>query len=57
MAKDNKEEDKNNGKVKRKEYEKALHKLQVELCHLQACKSGPKPSLIPQRPEVARSIT
>ena len=36
MAKDNKEEDKNNGKVKRKEYEKALHKLQVELCHLQA---------------------
>ena len=36
MAKDNKEEDKNNGKVKRKEYEKALHKLQAELCHLQA---------------------
>src|SRR6187397_2291864 len=36
MAKDNKEEDKNTGKVKRKEYEKALHKLQVELCHLQA---------------------
>src|SRR6476646_4830904 len=36
MAKDNKEEDKNNRKVKRKEYEKALHKLQVELCHLQA---------------------
>jgi polyphosphate kinase 2 len=36
MAKDDKEEDKNNGKVKRKEYEKALHKLQVELCHLQA---------------------
>jgi len=35
MAKDNKEEDKNTGKVKRKEYEKALHKLQVELCHLQ----------------------
>src|SRR4026207_288531 len=36
MAKDNKEEGKNTGKVKRKEYEKALHKLQVELCHLQA---------------------
>ena len=35
MAKDKMEEDKNNGKVKRKEYEKALHKLQVELCHLQ----------------------
>jgi polyphosphate kinase len=36
MAKDDKEGDKRNGKVKRKEYEKALHKLQVELCHLQA---------------------
>ena len=26
----------NSGKLKRKEYEKELHKLQVELCHLQA---------------------
>ena len=36
MAKDDKEEDKSNRKLKRKEYEKELHKLQVELCHLQA---------------------
>ena len=36
MAKDGKDEDNGNGKLKRKEYEKALHKLQVELCHLQA---------------------
>src|SRR6187551_3278462 len=36
MAKRDKGEDNSNGKLKRKEYEKALHKLQVELCHLQA---------------------
>jgi polyphosphate kinase len=36
MAKDDEEDDNRNGKLKRKEYEKALHKLQVELCHLQA---------------------
>jgi polyphosphate kinase 2 len=34
MAKDGKSND--NGKLKRKDYEKALHKLQIELCHLQA---------------------
>ncbi len=34
--KTSKEEDKSNSKLKRKEYEKELHKLQVELCHLQA---------------------
>ena len=28
--------DENNGKMPRKEYDKAMHKLQVELCHLQA---------------------
>src|SRR5215468_7454197 len=31
---DNKHGD-NNGKLKRKDYEKEMHKLQVELCHLQ----------------------
>jgi len=36
MAKRDKGEDNSNGKLKRKEYEKALRKLQVELCHLQA---------------------
>src|SRR5574339_938849 len=36
MAKDDKDDEKDNGKLKRKEYEKALYKLQVELCHLQA---------------------
>ena len=36
MAKDGKDGDKNHGKLKRKEYEKALRRLQVELCHLQA---------------------
>src|ERR671918_3092370 len=36
MAKDGKDDDKNHGKLKRKEYEKALRRLQVELCHLQA---------------------
>jgi len=30
-----KDEDKKAGKLKRKVYEKAMHKLQVELCHLQ----------------------
>jgi polyphosphate kinase 2 len=34
MAKRNRA-DKENGKLKRKRYEKELHKLQVELCHLQ----------------------
>ena len=40
MAKDRKHEhdngDNGNSKLKRKEYEKELHRLQVELCHLQA---------------------
>jgi polyphosphate kinase 2 len=36
MAKDDHGDEKRNGKLKRKDYEKALHKLQVELCHLQA---------------------
>ena len=36
MAKDHKADDKSNGKLKRKAYEKELHRLQVELCHLQA---------------------
>src|SRR5687768_3046568 len=36
MAKDREEEKNGNGKLKRKEYEKELHRLQVELCHLQA---------------------
>ena len=31
-----KEAENGNGKLKRKVYEKELHKLQVELCHLQA---------------------
>ena len=34
MAKRN-SADKKNGRMKRKRYEKELHKLQVELCHLQ----------------------
>jgi polyphosphate kinase 2 (PPK2 family) len=34
MAK-RKSADKKNGRMKRKRYEKELHKLQVELCHLQ----------------------
>ena len=36
MAKDREEEKNRNGKLKRKAYEKELHRLQVELCHLQA---------------------
>ncbi len=36
MAKDREEEKNGNGKLKRKAYEKELHRLQVELCHLQA---------------------
>jgi polyphosphate kinase 2 len=36
MAKEDRADDKNDGKLKRKEYEKALNKLQVELCHLQS---------------------
>jgi polyphosphate kinase len=36
MAKNGKEEDNGDSKLKRKEYEKELHRLQVELCHLQA---------------------
>jgi len=35
MAKQKKGNGKNSGKMKRKAYEKELHKLQVELCHLQ----------------------
>jgi polyphosphate kinase len=34
-AKKKKDRDAGNGKMKRKAYEKELHKLQVELCHLQ----------------------
>jgi len=33
--KDDKEQNPDNGKMKRKDYEEELHKLQVELCHLQ----------------------
>lgn len=36
MAKDDGEEDDGKGKLKRKEYEKELRRLQAELCHLQA---------------------
>ena len=36
MAKDKGQEDKSNSKLKRKEYEKELRRLQAELCHLQA---------------------
>ena len=36
MAKNGKDEDKGNGKLKRKAYEKELGRLQIELCHLQA---------------------
>ena len=36
MAKDKGQEDKGKSKLKRKEYEKELRKLQAELCHLQA---------------------
>jgi polyphosphate kinase 2 len=36
MAKDKGQEDNGNSKLKRKEYEKELRKLQTELCHLQA---------------------
>jgi len=35
MAKHKQQDEKNNGKMKRKLYEKELHKLQVQLCHLQ----------------------
>ena len=35
MAKHKKEKENGNGKMKRKLYEKELHKLQVQLCHLQ----------------------
>jgi polyphosphate kinase 2 (PPK2 family) len=35
MAKHKQQNEKNNGKMKRKLYEKELHKLQVQLCHLQ----------------------
>ena len=33
--KDDKEQNPDNGKMKRKDYEEELHKLQVDLCHLQ----------------------
>ncbi|MEO8342016.1 MAG: polyphosphate kinase 2, partial [Nitrospirota bacterium] len=36
MAKDKGQKDDGNSKLTRKEYEKALRKLQAELCHLQA---------------------
>ena len=36
MAKDKGQEDKGHSKLKRKEYEKELRRLQAELCHLQA---------------------
>ena len=36
MAKDKEKEDKGHSKLKRKEYEKELRRLQAELCHLQA---------------------
>ena len=36
MAKDDGEENDGKGKLKRKEYEKELRRLQAELCHLQA---------------------
>jgi polyphosphate kinase 2 len=36
MAKNKEQEDKTNSKLKRKEYEKELRRLQAELCHLQA---------------------
>src|SRR5574341_1330266 len=36
MAKDKGQEDNGKGKLKRKEYEKELRRLQAELCHLQA---------------------
>ena len=36
MGKDKGQEDKGHSKLKRKEYEKELRKLQAELCHLQA---------------------
>ena len=36
MAKDDGKEDNGKGKLKRKEYEKELRRLQAELCHLQA---------------------
>ncbi|HEU5202377.1 MAG TPA: polyphosphate kinase 2 [Nitrospira sp.] len=36
MAKDDGDEDDGKGKLKRKEYEKELRRLQAELCHLQA---------------------
>jgi polyphosphate kinase 2 len=36
MAKDKEQEEETGSKLKRKEYEKELRKLQVELCHLQA---------------------
>ncbi|MCC2642838.1 MAG: Polyphosphate kinase 2 [Nitrospira sp.] len=36
MAKDGKDEENGNSKLKRKEYEKELRRLQVQLCHLQA---------------------
>ena len=35
MAKHKQQKENNNGKMKRKLYEKELHKLQVQLCHLQ----------------------
>jgi polyphosphate kinase 2 len=36
MAKDGKDEDSGDGKLKRKAYEKEMRRLQTELCHLQA---------------------
>ena len=36
MAKDKGQEDESNSKLKRKEYEKELRRLQADLCHLQA---------------------
>ena len=36
MGKNDKDEDSGNSKLKRKEYEKELRRLQAELCHLQA---------------------
>src|SRR5512144_274009 len=36
MSKDKEKEDKSHSKLKRKEYEKELRRLQAELCHLQA---------------------
>ena len=36
MGKNGKDDDNGKSKLKRKEYEKDLHRLQVELCHLQA---------------------